>query len=457
MAVLGRPKADRVFHRVYPGRKAFPALVTCLPMIEYNDKFTNMADRLPYILPFSGIKIESAITTLASDPGFVCVGSCGAGGDDGRYSIIASFPKHTFQMSGGFITIDGHTAIDTPLDAFAGFFKGIDDLAYDSYLPFSGGAIGYIGFEGARALRGFAPAKGFSRLPQCNFGIYLTAAVFDHTEGTSFIVSNGASIDSVRKESKKLLNRLTHAPVWTSRDEVQTDINRDLKNMRLIPDDENFRNLANSAFSWLRSEKIDRIHLTRHVEIPCPYITPTDFFLMYEGRHPTRAFFTYEGTSSVLESESLLLHIEGDSVKSHIGTARRMRGASDHGREILRICTAESIARNDRGTKSFFSGIKRQEMDPLDGLIGLIPSEGLTGSPRHLAISYLDEYEPSHRRFYGGAFGLIQNGCIEFHMIESATSSADGATASIFGADFTQDMSPKDFLEKFNSTLNSVY
>jgi len=353
-----------------------------------------MTHRLPHVIPLSNVSFETVVKTLAGDPGFVCMDSRRASGRWNRHSIIAASPEHTFSFSGGFVTVDGHTMIDTPFIALSEFCGMADELPYDPYLTVSGGAIGYVGFEGAKTLRGFEPARGFSRIPQCRFGIYRTIVIHDNLENTMMIVSDTA------KNAEILLERLQDATEWTPPEHCETvsDAGR-----RMIPDDACFKKLAEVAHSWLRSESIDRLHLVRHEERPQSLTSPIDVFLAKHDSH-CHFIFSHEQSVSIFDSDDLLLETTG--------------------------------------TK------------PIDELANLLPVETLTGSPLHRAMHYIDGHENVHRQFYGGAFGTIHSRGLAFRTIQGVTSFTDGAVRRSVGADMTADILPEEITRRIDSLLN---
>ncbi len=411
-----------------------------------------MSRRSLTVLSLENVPFESIFETMFTDTGFVCF-QPKFGNSKKRFSVIASNPEHTFSMAGGFIIIDGHTTIDTPQEAFKRFCKKIDNIDVDPYLPFSGGVIGYIGFEGAKAFRGFSPAEGFSRLPQCRFGIYTTLVLFDHVEGTSHVVTQCESkADMI--EVYNFIDRLndeanTHFD-FTAR--VVTPSSE--KNGRMIPADGKFSELSKAAHLWLRAEKLKRIHLSRHEEKPQDDITPQKAFLS-DSSAESKFAFTHEGASSVFASNDFLLEISNDEVLSQSPSTDRTI-AEERKLELERICLGDSMKFNPSENGFTIEGTIRPEMNRIDGLLGLLPSSALTGSPRPLAISYIDENEKEHRSFYGGAFGVIHPGGLEFQSIEKVTTFADGMVRKTAGADLTVDQNPETFIEALHHAFSRV-
>lgn len=353
-----------------------------------------MSSRLPIVLPLDGVAFESAVCALASDPGFVAIDARRAPAGESRCSIAASFPARRFACSGAFVTVDGRTSIDTPRTALEIFLTELGLYAVDPYLPFSGGVIGYIGFEGIRALKGFEPAAGFSRIPQCSFGIYETAVLFDHVEGTACIVANGREASSAALRAQELQERLERAPAWTPPPDAVAD--RAPAAALSASATGRLGRLMDSAFDWLRAEKLSRIHVACHAARPGDAKSAVGAFLAGGGGEPAQALFTHEGACTIASAGGLLPR------------AASRRGAS-----------------------------------AVDLLLALLPLAEMTGEPTDSALSFLCMNEVEHRRLYGGAFGTIDAAGAAFRPIRRTAFYADGAVSVTAGADLTPAADPR--------------
>ena len=218
----------------------------------------------------------------------------------------------------------------------------------------------------------------------------------------------------------------------------------------MTPDEGTFHQLLNEAYNWLQAETLSHIHLAQHVAHPTPALSPIDDFLMGGNPGMVRAMFTYQGTNFILASYDALLDVRGDAVRSRLAfdSAGRPEIAADiwteHKRELLRICTSDSLKTTATGrtedgqtTSVTFKGQKRPEMKPIDGLFGLIPSATLTGHPRHLAIQFIAKNEKSHRTFHGGAFGTIDPFRLTFRTIQQSAIHSDGMIRQTLGVNMT--------------------
>lgn len=342
----------------------------------------------PSPLSLDNVTFETAVHELSSKPGFFCIDARKAKGPGGRYSIMGFEPKNTLRLTGGFVTIDGHTVIDGPFDAFVRFTKTADGVWQDAYRPFCHGLFGYIGFEAAKVFRGFEPAKGFSRFPQSSFGSYRCIVIFDHIENTAFVTSDDMDIAEGMKAN--LESAMPHHPKsWNWGDDDTPE--------KPVPSNANFKTTATSAFNWLRSEEMDRIHMVRHFEKPLGSVSAVDVFLSTPGDGEIAAMFTHEDATGILCSGELLVEISGAA-----------------------------------------------RADQFKELMDMLPVRRLTGSPCNKVMSFIDDNESSHRRFYGGTFGTITSEGIRFYAAEKVITVMDGNISQTIGADLTATMHPDD-------------
>jgi para-aminobenzoate synthetase component 1 len=129
----------------------------------------------------------------------------------GRYSFVGIDPVKIFSSSGGFITIDGHTVIDDPVQALVKFEASIKSLPQDPYLPFHGGLVGFVGHGWPHNP---ADTNQYSHIPDAWFGLYDTILTIDHLEDSCFVSSLGLDetckpdLDRAKWKCEHLLNIL---------------------------------------------------------------------------------------------------------------------------------------------------------------------------------------------------------------------------------------------------------
>lgn len=153
-----------------------------------------------------------AFAAFAHEPGAVLLDSAAAGDARSRWSYIATAPKRVIEQRGGAVSLDGQEVGDDLLGALRSVL-GEGGGPASSHAPFSGGLIGFIGYEAARAIafREFSHARdavqrGGEQL-QARFGLYDTVAAHE-------VVGRKAWIVGVRADD--LAHRIATAPPPTS-------------------------------------------------------------------------------------------------------------------------------------------------------------------------------------------------------------------------------------------------
>lgn len=386
--------------------------------------------RFPSSIPLPTITCEGAAAALGNLPGFAFLDARVAPTPQDRFSIIGVLPDATFHLAGGFVTVDGHTTIANPREALLAFAKRLDALPHDPALPFSGGLIGTIGFEGAAALRGFAPARGFSRHPQCRFGLYPAALLFDHMEGSARLVTD----DPEGRTAQQILERLQRIDAPTKHHRRSSAAGPSSR--RMSAGDA----LRAEAQRWLRAEAATRLHLAHHERCPDDGGDPAAI----DEAPALHAEVTYEGARYRLASRETLLETRGERVCSTLVLAdeRGWRAIAHEQEEgLLRICERSTLARRAMPAhgahRITFTGTRRPEMHPIDGLIGLIPSPSVAGAPLDRAMAFIDRHEPEHRALYGGVFGFADAGGCTFQTTQSCALVADGMIRTTTGETLT--------------------
>ncbi len=411
------------------------------------------------LIPLRGLEFEEAALRLAHENGFVCIDARTAPPGLDRFSLVASQPTGTFSLAGAFVTSDGHTTIDRPLSALSRFCGRAAAWGSDPYLPFSGGVIGYIGFEGGRALRGGAPAAGFSRHPQCRFGLYPAAVLFDHIEGGAAVVANGDTRAAAQAAAEGLLLRLQRAPFdafqpWATALTAQ-------RGARLSPDDPEFSALVQCARSWVRAESAQRLHVVRHEATPLAEPTPLEHFLTHREPGMVRALFTHEGAAYAVGSRDTALEVRDGRLHSQFTLPPQYAAQGEEACEVplqrlLRqareaigpLCTEAGLAGERQGVdRASLDGELAHGIAALDALVSLTPFPAMTGAPFERALQFIEQHEGEHRALYGGAFGTLDANRLTFRTIQEVGTIADGLLTRTAGTDVTAECDARQILE----------
>ncbi|MBB3937148.1 anthranilate synthase component I family protein [Aureimonas phyllosphaerae] len=113
---------------------------------------------------------------------------------NGRWSILAAAPFARFDADLSGTWLDGALLGLPPFEALDALLRRYRSEREADAPPFAGGLVGTIDFEAGHLLEDLHRPAGFdSRRPLLGFGLYDTALVFDHEDGTARLVSAGFS------------------------------------------------------------------------------------------------------------------------------------------------------------------------------------------------------------------------------------------------------------------------
>ncbi len=369
----------------------------------------------------------------------------------GRYSFIGFRPRSVLRWSLG----DGgdpyalaaaavaHCRQEPPTGGLAG-------------LPFTGGAVGFFGYDLVRTVEPLGEPKGGRDgdplgLPDMALMLTDTLVAFDHLEHTITILAN-ADLDA-----EPDLERAREAAAATIAEARACLAGPVPKLPRLA---EPGARQAPSFESNMTRERFEAM-VARIVE----YVHAGDAFQVvpsqrWSARVPVQAFSIYRGLRAVNPSPYMyfldfgdfqiagaspepLLTVTGRRVSTRPIAGTRARGATpEEDREIARGLLEDEkersehvmlvdLGRNDLGRVceygsvavdelmeietyshvmhivSSVSGTLREDVGAMDALRSVLPAGTLSGAPKVRAMQIIDELEPVKRGGYGGAVGYL--------------------------------------------------
>lgn len=386
--------------------------------------------------------------------------------DTGRYSYWGVSPLVTFSSQGGFITQNGRRCIGSPQDTLRRCYGKIESIPADPYFPFSGGLVGYLGYEWGTALENIEPHPlQDPPLPDSRFGLFDTIVGYDHLEKSSRILSLGLDDNlepnatlAEEKAFALLLrikkNRRIHQEAAVPA--VRSNANGSGNGLKQTGWKSSFtRETYDRAFrkikTYLTAGDCYQINLTQRFEAPAP-LSPWEYYLRLRTVSPAPfSAFMNTGNFQILSSSPELL-LKGEpcgklttqpikgtrprgKTEGEDNALRRELEESDKDRAELLMIT--DLERNDLGkvckpgtvkvkklqqTESFsqvhhlcsvIEGERKQECNIVDALVALSPGGSITGAPKIRAMEIIRELEPVRRGVYTGSIGWIgpENGC----------------------------------------------
>jgi para-aminobenzoate synthetase component I len=357
-----------------------------------------------------------------------------------RYDILAAQPYVRLVTRGNLTEIHGDHVELSRDDPFELVRRSLaPDSGCRSHLPFSGGAIGYFGYDLARRLEKLpVHAHDAESIPEMAVGIYDWAAVIDHAERRAWLVGQGRDPETDLKWSA--LVRLFSEPSFerarspfrvSSR--VTSNLPRDgyarrfERIKRYIADGDCYQvNLAQrfsaqvSGDPWLAYQALRVMNpapFAAYLSTPYAHVlsaSPERFLKVENGRVETKpikgtrpragharldaelAKTLRESPKDRAENVMIVDLLRNDLSKNcRLGTVK-----------VPRLFDVESYA-TVHHLVSTVTGELRTDRDALDLLRGAFPGGSITGAPKLRAMEIIEELEPHRRGVYCGSIGYI--------------------------------------------------
>jgi para-aminobenzoate synthetase component 1 len=358
----------------------------------------------------------------------------------GRYDILCARPMATLVTHG----------VETEITDAAGMRCSKDDpftllrqqlgepAAAVPGIPFSGGALGYWGYDLARSMKALpAQAQDSEDLPDMSIGIYDWTILLDHQEKTAQLVSQQrfAETKILLPEILDRLQRAGELPADTFR--VQGRITSNFTRaeyeaaFHVVQDylqagDCYQVNLA-QRFSAAASGDAFGAYLTLRGLSPAPY----------------SAFFNLPQAQILCASPECFLRVQNGSVETKPikGTRPRSSDAQqdkrlaeelrNHPKDRAENLMIVDLLRNDLGKSCTPGSVRVPKLfevesfanvhhlvsmvesklaeghDALHVLRDCFPGGSVTGAPKQRAMQIIEQLEPQHRGIYCGAIGYV--------------------------------------------------
>ncbi len=375
---------------------------------------------LPYHA--NGATYYSALSDL---PWAVWLDSCGMA----RYDIISASPQSKVLLEQNAHQLD---PFETLRDQLGEHLGPLPDV------PFSGGALGYWGYDLSRQMMGMPtiPSNAPSP-PLMAVGIYDWALVIDHLNQTAKLVSRQRYADTAQL-LPEILRRLTgNAPQTPGDFAVLGQITSNFTPASYA-----------AAFSrvqeYLRSGDCYQINLAQRLKADARGDAFGAYLKLRElSRAPYSAFMNLPGLQILCNSPERFVRVLGDRVETRPIKGTRPRSPiatrdEELARDLLhhhkdraenlmivdllrndlgKVCETGSISTpglfevesyaNVHHLVSTIEGRLAPKVDALDVLRACFPGGSVTGAPKRRAMQIIDELEPDPRGVYCGAMGYI--------------------------------------------------
>lgn len=357
-----------------------------------------------------------------------------------RYDIIAADPYLTLITRGAMTEVRGVAHELSPEDPFELLRQHLVlDKSILCDLPFSGGAIGYFGYDLARRfVRLPELAVDDAGMPTMAIGLYDWVVVVDHSEQRSWLVSRGRCANTY-SHWRELINSFSDPRAEHRRTPFAV-------NAPLVS------NLSREAYAAAFKRVLDYIEAgdCYQINLAQRFSAPIsgDPWLAYQALRivnpaPYAAYFNTPWGQILSASPERFLKVERDVVETRpIKGTRARAGHPRLDAEIMRDLQASEkdraenlmivdLLRNDLSKNCALGSVKVPKMfeiesfstvhhlvstvtgqlgdrrDAIDLLRGCFPGGSVTGAPKLRAMQIIEELEPHRRGVYCGAIGYL--------------------------------------------------
>lgn len=372
----------------------------------------------------------------------------------GRYSLLGTSPSTIIRSKGRIVEImeggSKRTEEGNPVDILKRIISGYSSADIDGALRFTGGAIGYMGYDMVRHIERLpdtAPAD--LDLPEMFFILTDTLLVFDNVEHKVKVVANAlikedVAVEASYKEATEKIDSLVESlrknPTPAGKAPEGSGAHGISSNFRK---DDFFKAVENTKNYILEGDIIQAVLSQRFsTELD---VEPFDIYRALRVVNPSPyMFFLRLGDVTLAgSSPEILVRVEGDNinVKPIAGTRKRGRdeeedialekelladpkeraehimlvdlGRNDVGRvarpgtvEVDELMTIERYS-HVMHIVSNVKGLLDKDKDSFDAFKSCFPAGTLTGAPKVRAMEIIEELEPCKRGVYGGSVGYF--------------------------------------------------
>ncbi len=433
----------------------------------------------------------------------------------GRYSIIASNPFLILSAKNGETTLGTKKICGDPFEILRGLLRQFAHERFPGYPSFTGGAIGYLGYEAKHFIEPKLSGHGKKDdlgLPDLYFMFFDEGVVTDHKLKKTYFFANVRVGRDARRSYDLALKKLFHlenklkkralrvisdpvprghvsrrsikfqryltCPLGTGSGERQGFIDRVQKIKRYIRQGEIFQANLSQRFSF----EIDKSPLEIYQNLR--RINPSSFFGFLQGPDfellsgsPERLAKLENGlletrpiagtrsrgkTAAQDEALSMELILDEKERAEHIMLVDLERNDLGRVAEYGSVCVDELMAlENYSHVKHIVSnvrGILKKNLDAVDVLKSFFPGGTITGAPKVRCMEILEELEPVARGPYTGSLGyLSSSGNMDFNILIRSLVVKGGTAHLHVGAGIVADSAPEKEYEETLYKAKAVF
>ena len=411
-------------------------------------------------LPADMLTPVTAYAAIARPPFAFLLESLVGGERWARYTFMGTEPREAWRYRGGQVErwtpADGWSAASPapdPLGHLAQRLRALKAAPATGLPRFSGGAVGYLGYDVARTLERLpgGPADDLG-LPDALFMLADSLVIIDNAFGRATIVANTEVLpgsdrrtltrvyQAAEQRIGEILSRLSDPPRLKP---------LSLAEVPALPVESPYSPAAfqrdvDRIKAYIRAGDVFQTVLSRRQDVTTT-ADPLDVYRALRTLNPAPYLYFLRLDDLVLAGSSpeVLVRVEDGEVLVRPIAGTRPRGASPEDderltRELLADPKEQAehlmlvdLGRNDVGRAAAFGTVRvtelksieryshvqhivsevrgrlRPGLDAVDALRGAFPAGTVSGAPKVRAMQIIDELEPTRRGPYAGAVGYV--------------------------------------------------
>ncbi|MCC6075510.1 aminodeoxychorismate synthase component I [Pseudomonas sp. GCM10022188] len=344
-----------------------------------------------------------------------------------RFDLFSAWPEQCLQPEAG---EDGRTFFARCQAALAQLGRAEAPAGVE--LPFTGGLLGYLGYDFGRRLERLPEqAADDLALPDAALGVYAWALVSDHHRQTSQLVFHPSLAAERRAALIALFDEAAAPPVEPFR--LTRRFAADLEAAQ-------YRAAIEQIQRYILAGDCYQVNYAQRFQAPCAG-DPWGAYQTLRTACPTpfAGYLAVDGGAILSLSPERFIRVHGGQVETRPIKGTRPRGATpDEDRALAEELLASrkdraenlmivDLLRNDLGRScrtgtvrvpelfalesypnvhhlvSSVTGELADGLDAFDLLVGSFPGGSITGAPKIRAMQIIDELEPTRRSIYCGS------------------------------------------------------
>ena len=415
----------------------------------------------------------------------------------GRYSFIGINPKSEIKISGKELEVDGvKQEEEFKMSYLSDLIKKYKSPVMEDYPKLTGGLIGYFGYDMIRQVEKKLTnvPEDDLKMPECHLCMYDEIIAFDHLANKAVIIQNIHKGDNIKQKYEELEDKaelILHKmerPVSLSKDRftpAKAEVTSNLTK-------EQYEANVKKAKEYIKNGDIFQVVLSQRFEVETD-VDPFDVYRCLRTSNPSPYLYFIDYQVVGASPEKLVSVLNGIvATKPIAGTVPRgktkeeddmlVRQLVNDPKERAEHTMLVDLGRNDVGKVSKFGTVEvknfmtvekyskvthlvsdvqgelRDDENPINALMSVLPAGTLSGAPKVRAMEIIDELENKKRGVYGGTVGYLGfDGNIDTCIAIRTVVFKDGKGYVQAGAGIVNDSVPeKEFMETKNKALAVV-